>query len=54
MSSSYPINPSSNAYRWVSARFFNTDAWLLNSAGNISYSSFNTSNRACGVALLAL
>lgn len=53
MSSAYPINPSSNVYRWVPARF-NTSAWLLHSAGTVSYYSFNSNPGACGVALLAL
>ena len=55
MSSAYPINPSSNVYRWVPARFYYSYTWFLNSAGNINgYTSFASSNRSCGVALLAL
>ena len=54
MSSAYPINPSSNAHRWVPARFSYTNAWFLHSAGNISSYAFYGTNRACGVALLAL
>jgi hypothetical protein len=55
MSSAYPINPSSNVYRWVPARFGNHLAtWLLSSSGNLSYSHFYSNHRSCGVALLAL
>jgi hypothetical protein len=54
MSSAYPINPSSNAYRWVPARFNSTNTWFLNSSGYITNSYFYYSYRACGVALLAL
>ena len=54
MSSAYPINPSSNVYRWVPARFNNPAAWLLYSPGYIGNGTFYNTNRACGVALLAL
>lgn len=54
MSSAYPINPSSNVYRWVPARFLNLYTWFLASPGYIDLNSFNLSGRACGVALLAL
>ena len=54
MSSAYPINPSSNVYRWVPARFYTDKAWLLVAPGPISYGTFNDFNRAYGVALLAL
>lgn len=54
MSSAYPINPSSNVYRWVPARFDNTYAWCLGSTGGIHANYFHRTNRACGVALLAL
>ena len=54
MSSAYSINPSSNVYRWVPARFNGYKTWLLYSAGAINYSNFINSIRACGVALLAL
>lgn len=54
MSSAYPINPSSNVYRWGPARFNLNSTWLLASAGNIHNSYFTHSYWACGVALLAL
>lgn len=54
MSSAYPINPSSNVYRWVPARFNPSNTWLLHSAGYFSLSGFSGTFRACGVALLAL
>ena len=54
MSSAYPINPSSNVYRWVPARFYNTHAWSLNTTGNLGSNGFYYYYRACGVALLAL
>jgi hypothetical protein len=55
MSSAYPINPSSNVYRWVPARFnANYIAWFLNSTGNVNGNAFSNYYRACGVALLAL
>lgn len=54
MSSAYPINPSSNVYRWVPARFDHYNTWFLYSAGYISFYHFAYSYRACGVALLAL
>jgi hypothetical protein len=54
MSSAYPINPSSNVYRWVPARFNFYNAWFLHSTGYVNGTSFNGSYRACGVALLAL
>ena len=54
MSSAYPINPSSNIYRWVPARFGNITTWLLNTAGIFSNANFSYDSRACGVALLAL
>lgn len=54
ISSAYPINPSSNVYRWVPARFLDKGAWLLYSTGNIGYGYFGNYYRACGVALLAL
>lgn len=54
MSSAYPINPSSNVYRWVPARFYNYYAWLLYTTGYIASYNFTNYNRACGVALLAL
>ena len=54
MSSAYPINPSSNVYRWVPARFSYANAWFLSSTGTISSTYFLNAYRACGVALLAL
>ena len=54
MSSAYPINPSSNVYRWVPARFYSSYAWFLYTPGNIANTNFLNSYRACGVALLAL
>lgn len=54
MSSAYPINPSSNVYRWVPARFSNLSTWLLGSPGYIGTGGFGSGYRACGVALLAL
>jgi len=54
MSSAYPINPSSNVYRWVPARFNHYNAWLLLSPGYFNNYSFNYGYGACGVALLAL
>jgi hypothetical protein len=53
-SSAYPVNPSSNVYRWVPARCNNYNAWFLNTAGYIGTSSFYLSYRSCGVALLDL
>ena len=53
-SSAYPVNPSSNVYRWVPARFNGNNTWLLNPAGYITNFYFNYSNRSCGVALLDL
>lgn len=54
MSSAYPINPSSNVYRWVPARFYLNLTWLLFSAGTINGGYFISNYRSCGVALLAL
>ena len=34
-SSAYPVDPSSNVYRWVPARSSYSNTWLLNTAGNI-------------------
>lgn len=53
-SSAYPVNPSSNVYRWVPARFSNYNTWLLNPAGNISSTAFYYYYSSCGVALLDL
>jgi hypothetical protein len=53
-SSAYPVDPSSNVYRWVPARYSSTYAWLLNPAGYIYPNPFSYSYRACGVALLDL
>ena len=53
-SSAYPVNPSSNVYRWVPARYYNTNPWLLNPSGTITYDSFYFYYRSCGVALLEL
>ena len=55
MSSAYPINPSSNFYRWVPARFYYPiGTWLLYSTGDLNDGYFYSGHRACGVALLAL
>jgi hypothetical protein len=54
-SSAYPVNPSSNVYRWVPARYSNHIPWLLYTAGYIlSYGTFTSYSRSCGVALLDL
>ena len=53
-SSAYPVNPSSNVYRWVPARCNDANTWLLHTAGSISISGFYADYRACGVALLDL
>jgi len=53
-SSAYPVNPSSNVYRWVPARFDSSTTWLLYPAGTIDYNYFSANLRACGVALLNL
>jgi hypothetical protein len=53
-SSAYPVNPSSNVYRWVPARSNTNAAWCLHTAGFITANSFSYPYRACGVALLDL
>ena len=54
LTSAYPINPSSNVYRWVPARSNNYLSWLLSTNGNISNNSLSSSSRAVAVALLNL
>ena len=52
-SSAYPVDPSSNVYRWVPARSYYYYTWLLFAAGNVNYlTNFNGYHRSCGVALL--
>jgi hypothetical protein len=53
-SSAYPVNPNSNVYRWVPARFGSYYTWLLNAAGYITSFTFTGYSRSCGVALLDL
>jgi hypothetical protein len=53
-SSAYPVDISSNVYRWFPARCYPNTAWLLNPAGSIGGSNFNNPARSCGVALLDL
>ena len=53
-SSAYPVNPSSNVYRWVPARCHSNTPWLLHTAGTITASNFSYGNGSCGVALLDL
>jgi hypothetical protein len=51
-SSAYPVNPSSNVYRWVPARYLNSYTWFLYTAGYIDGTNFSNGHRSCGVALL--
>lgn len=53
-SSAYPVNPSSNVYRWVPARYTYNTSWLLSPAGTVYNTYFSSSYRSCGVALLDL
>ena len=54
ITSAYPINPSSNAYRWVPALYDGNGSWLLHTSGYIYAYSLLDNLRAVAVALLEL